>query len=271
MSVTDLGVVVAALLALPIGFLTALWARRSGERAADATVSAGLSQAGASITAARVQTHGGHQLRHHAVLAGTVSAFLCAADALARSVRHLPGVAHDQRSAQLAVHGMAVQTAFGPLELSAPPDLLPHAKALLEYCGTLEELALDRAVLRSAVETLESGWCPLNAEICDDQSHQAAFLAWGLLCDWPGKEEEGRWSDRDFLKSCLQDSDCMPSDEAARVLALADRCPPAWSRMIGGFVRDPLMEGYTALRTQFVESARSARTHAACHGPHVGG
>jgi hypothetical protein len=151
-----------------------------------------------------------------------------------------------------------VETAFGPLELLAPTELLPHAKALRKYCQTLERIALDRAVLRSAVRALESGWCPLNAETCNHEHHVAAFVAWEFLLEWPGREDEERWRDRDLLEYLLQDSRCMAEDDVARVLEVVDRVPAAWSRMIGGPVRDPLMERFASLRTPFVEAARSA-------------
>ena len=154
---------------------------------------------------------------------------------------------------------MAVKTALSPLELMAPPDLLRHAKALLKYCQTLEKLALDRTVLRTAVEALESGWCPLDPETCDHDHHSSAFVAWQFLVDWSGREDEERWRDRDLLEFCLQDSRCMAEDDVSRVLAVADRCPPAWSQMIGGLVRDPLMEQFASLRTPFIEAARLAQ------------
>ncbi|MFF2308183.1 hypothetical protein ACFVVP_37475 [Streptomyces sp. NPDC058128] len=259
MDLVDLVTVAAAFLTPPIAFLAALWARRSGRQAADATVVSGVNQAHGSVTAARVQTRGELELRQQAALADTSAAFLRASDALARTVEQLPGLALEERHAQLASRGMAVETALGPLELLAPPGLLRHAKALREYCRTLEKLALDRAVLRSAVQALEDGWCPLNAETCDHDHHSAAFVAWQFLLEWPGWEDEERWRDRGLLEYCLQESQCMSEREIAGVLAVVDRVPAAWSRMIGGLVRDPLMEQFVSLRTPFIEAARSAQ------------
>ncbi|MEV6209595.1 hypothetical protein [Kitasatospora sp. NPDC051914] len=262
MNLADLGTAVPAFLALPISFLTALWARRAGDRAASATLTAGLDQARAAITTARVQHQSEHEARQQTALADASSAFLRAADALAATVQRLPDVDHNQRDTQLASTGMTVETTFGPLELLAPPNLLPCAKALLDYCRSLEKLALDRAVLRSAVKALESGWCYLDAESCDHPHHSSAYLAWEFLVDWNGKEEEERWRDRDLLEFCLQDSRCLSDGETARVLALADRLPGSWSQMIGGFVRDPLMERFTSVRTPFVKAVRSTRNPA---------
>ncbi|MFB7609875.1 hypothetical protein [Streptomyces gardneri] len=259
MDLVDLGTVAGALLTPPIAFVAALWARRSGRQSADATVVSGVNQAHGSVTAARVQTRGELELRQRAALADTSAAFLRASDALARTVEQLPGVVPEERHAQLAAHGMAVETALGPLELLAPPELLCHARALREYCRTLESLALDRAVLRSAVQALEAGWCPLNAEICDNDHHSAAFVAWQLLVEWRDREDEERWADRGLLEYCLEESQCMTESEIAGVLAVVDRAPAAWSRMIGGIVRDPLIERFTSLRAPFVETARSTQ------------
>ncbi|MGY3340929.1 hypothetical protein ACVW0K_007028 [Streptomyces filamentosus] len=51
----------------------------------------------------------------------------------------------------------------------------------------------------------------------------------------------------------------MTEGEVAGVLAVVDRVPSAWSRMIGDFVRDPLLERITALLAPFVGAARSAQ------------
>ncbi|MFC9595699.1 hypothetical protein ACFTUC_38610 [Streptomyces sp. NPDC056944] len=259
MDLVDLVAVATAFLTPPIAFMAALWARRSGRQSADATVVSGVNQAHGSVAAARVQTRGELELRQRAALADTSAAFLRASDALARTVERLPGVVPEERSAQLAARGMAVETALGPLELLAPPELLRHAKALREYCRTLENLALDRAVLRSAVQALEAGWCQFNAETCDHDHHSAAFVAWQFLMEWPGREDEERWADRGLLEYCLQESQCMSEGEIVSVLAVVDRVPGAWSRMLGGLVRDLLMERFATLRAPFVEAARSAQ------------
>ncbi|WP_405419115.1 hypothetical protein [Streptomyces erythrochromogenes] len=259
MDLVAIGTAATAFLTPPIAFLAALWARRSGRQSADATVDSSIAQADGSITAARVQTHGGLQLRQQAALGDTSAVFLRAADALARTVQQLPCLAPEERDTQLAAHGMTVETAFGPLELLAPTELLCHAKALQEYCRTLENLALDRAVLRSAVSALEAGWCPFNAEACDHDHHGAAFVAWEFLMKWNGLEDEERWEERGLLEFCLQESRRMDESDTARVLAVADRVPAAWSQMIGGLGRDLLMERFASLRTSYVEAARSAQ------------
>ncbi|MEU0402498.1 hypothetical protein ABZ318_20100 [Streptomyces sp. NPDC006197] len=259
MDLVDLGTVATAFLTPPIAFIAALWARRSSRQSADATVGSSVNQVNGSIAAARVQTRGELELRRQAALAETSAAFLRASDALARTVQQLPDLAPEERQDRIATHGMAVETALGPLELLGPPELLRHAKALRDFCRTLENLALDRAVLRSAIRALESGWCPFNAEICDNDHHGAAFVAWEFLLEWPGREDEERWRDRGLLEYCLHESQCMTESDVVRVLAVVDRVPAAWSRMIGGPVRDPLMERFAFLRAPFVEAARSAQ------------
>ncbi|MFC9398745.1 hypothetical protein ACFTWS_37270 [Streptomyces sp. NPDC057027] len=259
MNPVDLIAVVTAFLTPPIAFMAALWARRIGRQSADAAVVSGANQAHGSVAAARVQTRGELELRQQAALADTSAAFLRASDALARTVEQLPGVVPEERSAQLAAHSMAVETTFGPLELLAPPELLRHAKALRAYCRALENLALDRAVLRSAVQALKDGWCPFNAETCDHDHRSAAFVAWQFLMEWSEREDEERWTDRGLLEYCLQESQRMTEREISSLLGVVDRAPAAWSRMIGGLVRDPLMERFATLRAPFVEAARSAQ------------
>ncbi|MFD8749598.1 hypothetical protein ACFV0O_01225 [Kitasatospora sp. NPDC059577] len=261
MSVADIGAVLPAVLALPISVLAAWWTRRSGDRAAGATLSAGHSQASAALAAVHVQKQNEQELRQQTALADASSGFLRASDELVATVQRLSEVDHDRRSAQLADHGTAVESAFGPLELLASPDLISRATGLLQHCRRLEKLALDRAVLRSAVAAMEDGWCDSDAEDCDHPEHGSAWVAWCFLVEWPDMEAEKRREERGLLEFCLLESGRMSEEDAARVLALADRCPSSWSAMVGGLVRDPLMERFTSLRTEFVDAARSVRPH----------
>lgn len=254
------------MLALPIGFVAAWWTRRSGERAADAALSAGRSQAGAALAAVHVQVRSEQEFRRQGVLAKASFDFLRAADALVATVRRLPSVDIDQRGAQLTEHGTAMESAFGALEVLASPELSSPAARLLDRCRSLERLALDRAVLRPAVEALECGWCDDETEDCDHPQHNAAWVAWCLLQDWPDKRYEERCGERDLLEFCLLESECLSGDEVVRILALADRCPASWSAMAGGLTRDPLIERVTSLRAEFLEAARSACSHLSVTG-----
>ncbi|MFH9479519.1 hypothetical protein ACH4L7_37675 [Streptomyces anulatus] len=80
MDLVDLMAVATASLTLPITFLAALWARRSGRQSAEATVVSGVNQAHGSVAAARVQTRGELELRQQAALADASAAFLQAPD-----------------------------------------------------------------------------------------------------------------------------------------------------------------------------------------------
>ncbi|MFJ8477150.1 hypothetical protein [Kitasatospora sp. NPDC094011] len=260
MNPAELATTVPALLTLPIAFLTALWARRSGERAADAALDAGLRQARAAVEAARLQRLGEDESRRRDALTDASAAFLRAADALAATVRGLPEAAHERRRTRLADRALAVETGYGPLELLAPPILRSRAHALLGHCQELARVAVDRAVLRSAVAALENGWClHPDAEFCEHPQHTSAAVARDLLVDWSGKDAEQRWQERDLLAFCLRESRCLSEEETARVLALADRLPAGWSQLIGGYFRDPLLERFTELRGLLVEAARSTQ------------
>ncbi|MFB7475194.1 hypothetical protein [Kitasatospora sp. NPDC056184] len=261
MTAADMGTLVPAVLALPIGFMAAWWTRRSGERAAEATLSAARSQASAATAASDLRARNEQEIRQRRALEEASFGFLRAADAFAATVQRLPGVDPDQRGAQLAEHGTAVESAIGPLELLAPPELVAPARQLLDHCRTLEKLALDRAVLRPALKALEDGWCDEDAEDCDHDRHGAAWVAWCLLAEWSAKNSEARREERDLLEYCLEASERFSAEETARVLALADRCPASWSAMVGGPVRDPLMERLASLRAAFLDATRSTQPH----------
>ncbi|MGW4805958.1 hypothetical protein [Kitasatospora sp. NPDC004272] len=259
MTVAEIGTTLCAALALPISVLAAWWTRRSGDRAADAALSAGHDQADAAIAAVRLQQSGGREAERQSVLAAALSRFLRTVDELEAVVGRLPSIDHELRAVRVAEHGAAVQTAFGALELLAPPDLLGRAGDLLKQCRKLEELALDRAVLRTVVAAVFDGACKWDdPETCDVPEHGSAWVALELLEDWPDKAVGARREERDLLEFCLLDSGRVPPEEVAGVLALADRCPAAWRLMISGAVlpRDLLLERFAWLRAEFMAAAR---------------
>ncbi len=258
MDIADLGAV-AALLSIPVGLITVWWNARSADGGTRATLIAGITQADASVVAAQVQGLREFESWQQATLADASAGFLRSADAFVRTVRMLPEFDNDQRASRLDIHGVEVETAFSSLDLLAPPDLRRSAEEVLSYCKSLERKALDRAVLRSAIKALEDGWCYGNPETCNHPHHGSAWVAWELLMDWPRKDEEAREEDRGLLEYCLEDSCCFSEQEARRVLALADRNPGSWTQMLGGWVRDPLLERFTSLRASFVDEARGAR------------
>ncbi|WP_328541838.1 hypothetical protein OHT17_12020 [Streptomyces sp. NBC_00371] len=148
----------------------------------------------------------------------------------------------------------AVVEALSRVELLAPSAVAARARDVWAQCFTLERLALKRAVLRSAISKLEANWCPRNAERCQDSHHASAFVAWELLVDWGRLEDEERWENLDFLQYVLQDSRALDSEHVEQVLGAAN-CVTWWSEMIGGWVRDPLLERFRAVRSNYVDVA----------------
>lgn len=71
------------------------------------------------------------------------------------------------------------------------------------------------------------------------------------------KDDEGRWSDRGFLDYCLRDSAALSDTHVKQILALADRSPGAWPLLIGGWLRDPLIERIKSHREDFLTAARA--------------
>ncbi|MFI7100857.1 hypothetical protein ACIBK8_15980 [Streptomyces sp. NPDC050161] len=256
MDMADMGAI-AALLPVPVAVVTAWWNKRSAERAADATLSTGLNQAAASLTVAGLQGRNEYKTWHRTQLGSATAEFLRAVDALIRTVRRLPDIEHERRHLLLCERTEPVEKAYGPLELIVPAGLLPPTKELRAQCRHLEQLALDRAVLRSSLAALEDGWCPGNAETCEDPHHNSAFVAWEFLTGWANKEDEGRWRDRDLLDYCLRESRKLSDAQVDQTVALADRCPAAWPQLVGGWIRDPLMERAESAREAFVAAARA--------------
>ncbi|MGH4032108.1 hypothetical protein ACQB60_24605 [Actinomycetota bacterium Odt1-20B] len=241
MDMADVGAIAAllSLLSIPVALVAAWWSKRGTERS--------------------------HDQWWRSQLGGAATEFLRATDALTETVKRLPTLAYELRGPLLQESSAAVVGAHAPLELIAPADLLPPAGQLRDQCRYLERVALDRAVLRCAISALEgdgaSGWCcscPTEEEPCDDEQHGAAWVAWELLTRWAGKEAEERRNDRDLLDFCLRESGTLSDAQIIQVLALADRCPAGWDRLIGGWARDPLMERVESAREDFVTAARAA-------------
>lgn len=261
----DMGAI-AALLSIPVALATAWWNKRSAERASDAALAAGRAQAAGSLTAVRVQDRTEHDRWHRAQLGDATAEFLRAVDALVRTVKRLPDVEHQQRQHLVREHAMAVEDAYAPLELITPTDLLSPVKQLRTSCRHLELAELDRAVLRSAINALQTGWrpgcaetgrCAGDGENCTHEGHNAAWVAWDLLTGWTGKDHEERRNDRGLLDFCLRESGTLSDTQVDQTLELADRCPSTWNRLIGGWIRDPLMDSTESAREAFVTAART--------------
>ncbi|MEE1807664.1 hypothetical protein [Streptomyces sp. BE133] len=257
MDMVDLGAI-AALLSVPTAVVAAWWTKRSAEGATSAALLAGRIQADTAISAVQTQSLLHRDQQRHIALGSACMEFLSVSDALVSTVKRLPSLDHDERQALVAKHAIPIETRYASLELLAPPDVLTAAECLLSQCRLLERCALDRAVLRATISALEAGWCPGDPEDCTDDRHSAAYVAWEFLVEWARKDEEGRRHDRDLLDYCLRDSATLTEMQVAQALSLVDRCPAMWDQLIGGWVRDPLIERLESHRKDFVTVARAA-------------
>ncbi|WP_405814408.1 hypothetical protein OG241_07345 [Streptomyces sp. NBC_01390] len=275
MDMADTGAI-AALLSIPVALVAAWWNKRSAERATAAALTAGRAQAAASLTAVRAQDRAENDRWHRAQLGDAAVEFLRATDALTWIVKRLPGVEHELRQPLVWEHAKAVEDAYAPLELITPTALLSPAQQLRACCRHLERVALDRAVLHSTIDALEAGWCPGSAETgwcsgdvenCTHEGHNAAWVAWDLLTSWADKEHEERRNDRDLLDFCLRDSGILSDTQVDQALELANRCPSTWDQLVGGWLRDPLMDSAESAREAFMTAARSTTLNAATPTP----
>ncbi|MCY0931776.1 hypothetical protein OTB20_37465 [Streptomyces sp. H27-H1] len=250
------------LVAVPVTLVAAHWTRRSMDRAADAAGVAGLGQSEAAVQAARLQGRAG---REHALESDrrvACTEFLRAADLLVRTVRELPASPREVRKEALDRRVTAVIEARAGIAVLGLADVSSRAQDVLEQCLRLERLALRRAVLRSAIGALERHWCPRNPEVCEDPHHRAAFVAWDLLGGWGRLEDEDRWEELDFLEWVLKESHALTADEVAQVLEVADSVVH-WDELMGGWIRDPLLERFQAVRDEFATAARGSLMTAA--------
>ncbi|MBP2036262.1 hypothetical protein J2Z77_002053 [Streptomyces avidinii] len=242
------------LIAVPATLLAAHWTRRSADRAAHATALAGFDQSQAAVAAAQLHERAGREQSLEDARRSAYAEFLSAADVLVRIITKLPEVPGPARRELLDQKATAVVQARAGVAVLGPPAVLGQAEEVAEQCARLEQLALRRAVLRSAISALEEAWCPRNAEFCQDPHHTSAYLAWELLDRWGRLEEEERWEELDFLEFCLQESHALDAEQVSQVLEVANSVA-CWDEMIGGFLRDPLLERFQAVRGDFVDVA----------------
>ncbi|MFJ8207719.1 hypothetical protein [Streptomyces sp. NPDC096033] len=246
---------VTALVAVPVTLVAAHWTRRSTERAADTAMVVGLGQSEAAVRAARLQGRTGREHALESDRRAACTEFLRAADLLVRTVRELPASPLEERREALDRRVTALIEARAGIAVLGPADVSSRAQDVLEQCMRLERLALRRAVLRSAVDALERHWCSrCDPEVCEDPHHGAAFAAWDLLAGWGRLEDEERWEKLDFLEWLLEESRAFTADKVAQVLQVAESVAH-WDEMMGGLVRDPLLEGFHAVRDEFAAAA----------------
>ncbi|MFC7864760.1 hypothetical protein ACFU5B_13175 [Streptomyces murinus] len=243
-----------AFITVPVTLLAAHWTRRSADRAADATVLVGLDQSQAAVVAAQLQERAGREQAWESARRAAYTEFLSAVDVLVRIVTELADVPVASRRELLDQKATAVVEARAGVAVLGPPEVLSQVEAVVKQCAKLEKLALRRAVLRSAISALGSAWCPRNAEWCQDPHHTSAFVAWELLAEWGRLEDEERWEKLDHLEFVLQESHALDPEQVRQVLDVANSVAH-WDEMIGGFVRDPLLERFQAVRDEFVRVA----------------
>ncbi|MBT1184142.1 hypothetical protein HET69_08960 [Streptomyces sp. CJ_13] len=239
---------------MPATLLAAHWTRRSADRAAAATMLAGIDQSQAAVVAAQLQERAGREQSVEGARRSAYAEFLSAVDVLLRTVTELPDVPDASRRELLDQKATAVVQARAGVAVLGPPIVLSHVEEVAKQCTQLEKLALRRAVLRSAMNSLQDAWCPRNAEYCQDPHHSSAYVAWELLAEWGRMEDEERWEKLDFLEFTLQESHALGEEEVRQVREVANSVAH-WDQMIGGFVRDPLLERFQEVRDGFADAA----------------
>lgn len=175
MDMVDLGAV-AAVLSVPTALVAAWWTKRSAESATSAALLAGRIQADTAISAVQTQSLLQWDQQRHIALDSACMEFLSVSDTLVGVVKRLPSLDHDERPGLVAKHAIPVEARYASLELLAPHDVLAAAEFLLSQCRLLERCALDRAVLRAPISSLEAGWCPGDPEECTDDRHGSAYV-----------------------------------------------------------------------------------------------
>ena len=155
------------------------------------------------------------------------TAFLCAADAYVDAVWTLGGVAPESRVEVLRVRSEALRDGCSGLRVLGPDRVVRHAEAIRERCSRMDQYAVKRAVVRSALLALEEGWCPGNAEHCQSDAHVCAWLAYEMLEGWGDREEDERPDDLDFLEYLIRESGVLKDPDLVRLLAVA-RSPVCW-------------------------------------------
>ncbi|WP_326618825.1 hypothetical protein OG863_15900 [Streptomyces decoyicus] len=245
---------VTALITVPVTLVAARWSSRSTDNSAGATVLAGHGQAVATVEAVRIQAHAEREKALEEMRFGAYAEFLTAASLFVRAVNELPDFPSSVRASLLDEKANSVVRALAGVELLAPPAVAARARDVSVQCSRLEKLALRRAVLRSALSMLEANWCPRDAEQCRDSHHGSAFLSWELLTEWSTLEDEERWENLDLLRYALENSQALDADHVQHVVEVANHVAH-WNNMLGGWVRDPMLERFYATRAEYVEFA----------------
>ncbi|MEU6917114.1 hypothetical protein [Streptomyces olindensis] len=208
-----------------------------------------------ALETARAQRVAERELRLEAQRSEAWTAFLCAADAFVGAVWTLADVAPERRAEELRVRSEALTTACSALRVPGPDRVVRHAEAMRECCARMERYAVQRAVVRSALQALLAKWCPGNAEHCESDAHSCAFLAHDMIEGWGDREDDERPDDLDHLQFLIKESGALPDADLARLLAVA-RSPVCWELLAA----DPRWlrprTGYDEAREAFTEAVR---------------
>ncbi|MFD5702751.1 hypothetical protein [Streptomyces lasiicapitis] len=187
----------------------------------------------------RTQAAVERELRIEAQRCEAWTAFLRASDAFADAVWRLGEMEPRSRAETLRARSEALTESCSGLRVLGPDEVVQHADAVRERCARMERYALRRAEVRHALLALRRGWCPGNAEYCEDDAHNRAWVAHEMLEGWGDRDEDDRPDDLDFLEYLIRGSgvltgngaptasDTLTEDDLHRLLAVA-RTPVSW-------------------------------------------
>ncbi|MGW6476352.1 hypothetical protein ACWGDS_00050 [Streptomyces sp. NPDC055059] len=132
--------------------------------------------------------------------------------AFAEVVRKLPSTEAGARASALDDAFAAVRTASDAVQFWCSPATAVAGEELFQCAARTERPALCRAVVRSALSTLEEHWCPGldgdcdgNAETCNVLRHWCAFRSCELLEGWDEMDEWARFDVRAELEGVLSE------------------------------------------------------------------
>ena len=166
-----------------------------------------------------------------------------ACHAFTRVLTRLPRIDAGAREALLDEAFTAVRVAYDAVAFRSPPAVAAVASQLYACVEQSERWALSAAVVRSAMSELKRHWCPGteggcdgNAEVCTDERHWAAFMAWELLEKWGDLDDWEQFEQRGVLEDALAMSRALSDVE---LLSLRDELNwgVLWDELTGNDTR----------------------------------
>ncbi|MEU0724248.1 hypothetical protein [Streptomyces sp. NPDC006140] len=219
-----------------------------------------------ALETAHAQREVERELRLEARRSEAWTAFLCAADAFVGAVWTLADVAPERRAEELRLRSEALTTACSALRMPGPDHVVRHAEAMRERCARMEQYAVERAVVRSALQALLGKWCPGNAEHCASDAHTCAWLAHDMLESWGDREDDERPDDLGHLEYLIRQSGALDGADLARLLAVA-RSPVCWELLAAGPRWLRPRTGYDEARDAFTAAVREQSLRAQVPDP----